>query len=170
MDGEEVITFEELIGAAEGVTEMQGFVLAHTTGAAGDIAVSLVHAIEAGDARNSLELWRDETPAVSVLPLLLEERGVPENITTVGLRDRLTFSPDGGEVAIVLEDGEGELVLVDLDGGIVLGPLGQSAFDWSPDGRWLAIATPDDVDVYGPSRDETPTFQLPLVTPALAWR
>ena len=52
----------------------------------------------------------------------------------------------------------------------VLGPLEHNDFDWSPDGRWLAVATAGGVDVYGPSRDEEPTYQLPLVTPSLAWR
>ncbi|MGI9659828.1 MAG: hypothetical protein ACR2OD_13035 [Gaiellaceae bacterium] len=171
VEGEELVTLEEIVAAAAGSVEGQGFILGHATGADGVIAVSLAHATPDGDAQGSLQLWRGgAVSSVFEMPLFLDERDIPANITTDSLRDRLRLSPNADEVAIVLEDGAGELLVVDLESSTVLGPLEQSAFDWSPDGRWLAVATNRGIDVYGPSRDEEPTFQLPLITPALAWR
>ena len=171
VDGEELVTLADIVAAAAGSVEGQGFVLGHTTGADGVIAVSLAHASAGGDAQGSLQLWQDGAlSSVVEIPLFLDERDIPANITTDSLRDRLRLSPSSSEIAIVLEDGAGELLIVDLQSNTVLGPLDHNDFDWSPDGRWLAVANGSGVSVYGPSRDEEPTFQLPLITPALAWR
>ena len=80
------------------------------------------------------------------------------------------LSPSGSEVAIVLEDGAGQLLLIDTRTGDVLGPLEHDDFDWSPDGAWFAVAGAGGIDVYGPAREDEPTYQIPLQTPALAWR
>ena len=105
VDGEERLSLPELFGAAEGAIEEEGFVLCHTTGPGAIIVVSLAHAVAGGDARGSLQLWRDRaTTAVSEIPLFLEEGGIPP-ATTESWRDALSLSPDGREVGIVLEDG-----------------------------------------------------------------
>ena len=171
IDGVEVITPDELLAAAADEEDLQGFVLGHTGNADGVIAVSLVHSSPGREPSGSLQLWRNlELASAIAIPLFLDSRGPVDRLTPAALRDVLTLSPDGDEVAIVLEDGEGALFLVDARTGSIVGPIHQLAYDWSPDSNWLAVASGVGIDVYGPSRDEEPTFQLPLLTRAPAWR
>ena len=171
VDGEEVIGLDRLVETAGEGEDDRGFVLGHTVNAAGDIAVSVVHLSPDGIPLGSLQLWRDlEAITATEIPLFLPERGPADRLTPAALRDVLTLSPDGREVGIVLQDGEGALFVVDVESGNSVGPISQLAYDWSPDARWLAVANGVGIDVYGPSRDDEPTFQLPLVTRSLAWR
>ncbi len=170
-DGDEVVTLDQLLGAASSDPSGQVFTLGHTTGADGVIAVSLVVAEPGVDPIGSFQLWRAGTATeVTEIPLFLAERGIPGELTPVALRDQLALSPDGSEIAIVLEDGAGPLFLLDKRTSNVLGPLEQHDFDWSPDGRWFAVAGEAGIDVYGPLREAEPTYQIPLRTAALAWR
>ena len=170
-DGVEEITLGQILEAAGSESEAQGFVLGHTSGAGGLVALSVVQAPPNEAPFGSIQLWRgDVVDTVTEVPLFLEERGIPGDLVADALRDELVMSPDGREVAVSLKDGDGPLFIVDIRTGGVLGPLEQSDFDWSPDGLWLAVADADGVDVYGPSREEEPTYQIPLVTPAIAWR
>lgn len=170
-DGEEVVTLPQLLEANETQDDALGFVLGHTTDADGSIAVSIVYASRDGEAVASLQLWRDETDVtLTEIPLFLVERGIPERVTTGSLRDEIRLSPSGREVGITLNEGAGPLFVIDLESGEALGPFPLHGYDWSPDGRWLAVASGAGIDVYGPARDDEPTFQLPLVTLALAWR
>ena len=41
-------------------------------------------------------------------------------------------------------------------------------FAWSPDGRWLAVATRQGIVIAGAVRAET-TYVLPIAADALAW-
>lgn len=171
VDGTEAIALEQLLDAAGASTDSQAFVLGHTTGEAGAIGVSLVIAPPGNDPSGSFQLWRDGAAvAVAEIPLFLAERGIPGELSPQALRDRLALSPNGVEVGIALEDGVGPLFVIDTRTGTVLGPLEHRGFDFSPDGRWVAVARPGGIDVYGPARDSEPTYQIPLDTPALAWR
>lgn len=170
-DGVEEVTLGQILEAAGSEPDAQGFVLGHTSGTGGLVAVSAVQAPPNGDPVGSIQLWRgDVVDTVTEIPLFLEERGIPGDLVADALRDELVMSPNGREVAIALKDGDGPLFIIDIRTGSVLGPLDQSDFDWSPDGLWLAVADVDGVDIYGPSRDEEPTYQIPLVTPVIAWR
>jgi tricorn protease len=54
------------------------------------------------------------------------------------------FSPDGKRIAF--RRGLGKLVLANADGGaerVLLNHWTEPAFDWSPDGKWLAYSVPD---------------------------
>ena len=168
--GDETITLEEILAAGEGPAGPVGFVLGHTVGADGAIAVSVVRAVRGGDPEGTLQLWRDGVADTLTIPLFLQERGIPERVTTGSLRDEIRLSPDGSELGIVLHEGGGPLFVVSTETGEALGPLPLHDYDWSTDGQWLAVASGEGIDIFGPARDEEPTFQLPLVTQALAWR
>jgi len=170
-DGVEEITLRQILDAAGAEPDALGFVLGHTIGADGLVALSVFQAPPNGDPVGTVQLWRgDVVDTVTEIPLFLGERGIPGDLVADALRDELVMSPDGREVAIALQDGDGPLFVADLWTGEVLGPLEHNDFDWSPDGLWLAVAAADGIDVYGPSRDEDPTFHVPLVTPVIAWR
>jgi hypothetical protein len=79
-------------------------------------------------------------------------------------------SPTGRELVLGL-GGSGRIALLDvISGRVVLGPLAQRGFDWSPDGSWFAVSNGRAIDVYGTVRSSTPAFTIPLAASALAWR
>ncbi len=171
VDGDEVLTLEQLLGAAAAGEDVRGFLLGHTGDADGLIAVLLGYVASGDEPKGSLQLWRDGIAEnVIEIPLFVDARGPLDRPLPAAFRDILRFSPGGGELGIMLQNGEGPLFIVDLRTGDVLGPLRQLAYDWSPDGLWLAVASGVGIDVYGPSREDEPTFQIPLATRALAWR
>lgn len=87
------------------------------------------------------------------------------------LTDELVLSPDGQELAIVLSRGEGALALLEIaTGRLVLGPIRQRGWDWSPDGAWLAVSTGTAIQIYGLERTAAPTFTIPIAVEGLAWR
>ena len=87
------------------------------------------------------------------------------------LTDELALSPDGREVAVVLSRGNGELALIDVGTGrLLLGPVEQSGWDWSPDGAWFALSTGTEIQVYGLERSAAPAFTIPIAVAGLAWR
>lgn len=69
-----------------------------------------------------------------------------EHAVTRGNRSKsqLMPSPDGSKIAWV--DGPGDVIVAEADGSrprLVLKGWSKPAFDWSPDGAWLAIAAED---------------------------
>jgi len=61
-----------------------------------------------------------------------------------GIESRLTISPEGSKIAYV--KGQGDLWVADRDGenaAKVIESCNAPAYDWSPDGKWLAYAVDD---------------------------
>ena len=109
-----------------------------------------------------LEVWQDGLEAAFELPTRLG----PGNTRFGGF---LLFSPAGSELAIGYSPGAGELTLVDLElGRLLIRSTPQRALGWSPDGAWLALATGNDVRIYGALKDE-PSYVLPLAAASLGW-
>lgn len=112
-----------------------------------------------------VQLWRGEK-LLDALPL-----------STIGyypvaghsLGEIVRFGPGGTELIVASGGDEGRLILVDLRSrGVVLGPIRQDGFSWSPDGRWLAIAGEGGIGIFGITRSD-PVFLLPVRTTFLAW-
>jgi hypothetical protein len=81
--------------------------------------------------------------------------------------DIVRADPAGGYLGILAH---GFVEVYDRDGRIPWGSsLETRAFDWSPQGSWLAYATSDRVYLVRTS-DWTTQFRLPLSTESLAWR
>ncbi len=110
-----------------------------------------------------VELWRDGGLVAShALPL----RVVP-GIGAFG--ELLRFSPTGDELAVGFSRPAFGLMVLDLRSGRVVRDMTPTrGFAWSPDGRWLAAATRDEILIMGAVREEA-TYVLPLAASALAW-
>jgi WD40-like Beta Propeller Repeat len=115
--------------------------------------------------RRLLELWRDGR---LVDAILLPELTLPAGAGRLG--DRVVFDPTGEEVAVSYPGAGTQMAVVDLaTGEVVVGPINQHGFAWSPDGMWLAISTGEEIRVHGPDRDQ-PEYVLPVGAAAIAWR
>jgi hypothetical protein len=122
------------------------------------IAVSRVGAL-GSDA--VLELWRADVLEQAVeLPAVRGPNGE-------WLGEFVRFSPSGNEVAISFSRSSGQIGIFDLRSGEA-SVHEQRAFAWSPDGAWLALATENEIDVYGAVRSE-PVYTLPLRASGLGW-
>jgi hypothetical protein len=118
-----------------------------------------------GDERPSivLELWRGTTfQSATPLPL----RVVPG---AGALGELLRFSPSGEELAVGFARSTFGVMVLDVSSRqVVREPTTARGFAWSPDGRWLAIATRERIEVSGALRAET-AYVIPLAGSALAW-
>lgn len=144
-------------------------VLGYDAGGGGVLALVVV-GVGPDDFVQQLQLWRAGR-VERALELVRSPRAVVANVGDFGFAGkRVRVSPTGAEVAIgPPSSGPVRTTLVDLaSGGRTLLPEA-SAFDWSPDGRWLALAEPDAVRIYGAERS-THVYALPLEARALAWR
>jgi hypothetical protein len=81
--------------------------------------------------------------------------------------DAVRAAPTGEYIGLLAR---GIVAVYDRDTAITWGSsLETRAFDWSPDGNWLAYATTGNVYLVRTS-DWTTQFRLPLSTSGLAWR
>lgn len=115
--------------------------------------------------RRLLEIWRDDRLQGS---LLLPELSLPAGYGRLG--EHLEFAPDGHEIAVAFPGPGKQMLLVDADDlQVVLAPISQHGFDWSPDGDWFALSTGKEIEIH-PRPRGVPTYVLPLGAAALAWR
>ena len=121
----------------------------------GTLAVVVARLVE-GRAEPLLEVWRAGRLELAV------------SLALAG--DVVELAPGGEEIAVATRGETGGLVVLDLRSGeLLLGPAPARGFAWSPDGVWLALATPLAIPIYGPGRSG-PAYVLPLGAAALAWR
>lgn len=92
-------------------------------------------------------------------------------------RLHIDVSPNRREAAFLFPESlmrpfaEDLAALVDLGTGRLIDPVTAPTFAglaWSPDGSWLALATGDEVLIYGTGRTD-PAYVLPLATRGIAW-
>jgi hypothetical protein len=115
--------------------------------------------------RRVLQLWDGSHLEESIL---LPELTLPAGTGRLG--DRVEFGPTGREVAVAYRGAGKQMALVDLDRGeVVVEPRNQHGFAWSPDGRWLAISTGEEIRIHGPNRG-APVYVIPVGAAAIAWR
>ena len=160
-DGRVLLDAADLRRAAGGTDRIE--LLGFDERADGLLAVA-VAVFTPGRPSVALGFWRGGRPEhVVELPL----RVVPG----VGpLGDRLQFGPDGNVLAAGFPGGSFTFVLVDVRSGRQAHPAPRvRGFAWSPDGRWLAIATPDEILVVAAATGET-AYSLPVQAAAIAWR
>lgn len=168
-DGSTILDFEGLLQVLPPGSQAPAFLLGHTTANDGSLVLSVVHA-SGDEIRVTLQRWQngpigDDTE----LPFFIDERR--PSLVADQLTDELALSPDGREVAVVLSRGNGELALIDVGTGrLLLGPVEQSGWDWSPDGAWFALSTGTEIQVYGLERSAAPAFTIPIAVAVLAWR
>jgi hypothetical protein len=160
-NGEPLLGPDEIAGGfpqgSSGPVNVLDFAIAHD----GRMAVTATRTAPLGTVV-VLELWQEGLEATYELPAGLG----PGNTRFGGF---LRFSPVGSELAIGYTPGAGELTLVDVElGRLLVRSTPQRALSWSPDGAWLALATDDEVRIYGALRDE-PSYVLPLGAAALGW-
>jgi hypothetical protein len=96
------------------------------------------------------------------------ENGRPRHASPFAISaDAVRVDPTGEYVGILARS---TVVVHDRDTAIPWGSsLETRAFDWSPDGEWLAYATTGNVYLVRTS-DWTTQFRLPLSTTGVAWR
>ena len=164
-DGEALLGKEELARAfppgSEGPLDVVGYDLRRD----GLLAVVAVRFEPGRLPRRLLELWRgDRLEGVVLLP----ELGLPAGAGRLG--DRVEFDPSGREVAVAFPGAGKQMIVVNVQSGAVaLEPTFQHGFAWSPDGRWLALSTGEEIRVLGPDRRD-PVYILPIGAASLAWR
>jgi hypothetical protein len=160
-DGAPVLGEREL---ARGFGRETGRIDVLGIGQRADGLVAVAVASQGGSSTDAvLELWRDRRLVAShPLPL----RVVP-GIGAFG--ELLRFSPTGDELAVGFSRPAFGLMVLDLRSGRVVREMSPTrGFAWSPDGRWLAIATRTEILIVGTVREEA-TYVLPLAAGALAW-
>lgn len=112
-----------------------------------------------------LQLWRGRELEQAIL---LPELSLPAGVGRLG--DRVEFAPGGREIAVAFPRAGMQMVVVDLEReAVVLGPVSQHGFAWSPDGAWLAVSDGEEIRILGPGRGE-PVYVLPIGAESLAWR
>lgn len=164
-DGEVVLVEEQLARPfppdSEGPLDVVGYDLRPD----GLLAVVTVRFEPGRRPRRLLQLWRgDRLERAIPLP----ELGLPAGTGRLG--DRVEFAPTGREVAVAFPGPGKPMIIVDLGtGGVTLEPTSQHGFAWSPDGRWFALSTGEEIRVLGPDRGD-PVYVLPVGAAALAWR
>ncbi|HEU4448582.1 MAG TPA: hypothetical protein VFR63_01210 [Gaiellaceae bacterium] len=163
-DGEALLQRDELLRPFAAANEGPLDVVGYDVRADGLLAVVTVR-FEGGRPRRLLQLWRgDRLERVVVLP----ELGLPAGSGRLG--DRVEFGPTDRELAVGFRGPGKQMVLVDVETGrTVLEPTFQHGFAWSPDGRWFAVSTGEEIRVLGPDRAE-PVYVLPVGAASLAWR
>jgi hypothetical protein len=115
--------------------------------------------------RRLLQLWRQRRLQETVP---LPELSLPAGYGRLG--ERVEFGPTGREVAVAFPGAGKQMVVVDLQTrSLAVEPTSQHGFAWSPDGRWLALSTGEEVRVLGPERGD-PVYVLPVGAAAIAWR
>jgi WD40-like Beta Propeller Repeat len=131
----------------------------------GLLAVVVVRFETGRRPRRLLELWRGGR---LVEAILLPELTLPAGTGRLG--DRVEFGPTGNEIAVAYPGAGKQMVVVDLRRGeVVVEPRNQHGFAWSPDGRWLAISTGEEIRLHGPRRGDA-VYVLPVGAAAIAWR
>jgi hypothetical protein len=163
-DGEVVLSESELGRGLPADADGPLDVLGYDANRDGLLAVSVVRHGEAAP-EPVLELWADGDLERSIaLPRFGDTSGSGSFAQVV------RFSPDGSEVAAGLEGSGRRIALYDVrSGATLLEPTRQVDFDWSPDGRWFAVATGTAVEFYGAGR-ASPAYILPVPARRIAWR
>jgi WD40-like Beta Propeller Repeat len=164
-DGRVVLRTEELVRpyppGSEGPLDVVGYDLRSD----GLLAVVTVRFEPGRLPRRLLEFWRGKELERAIL---LPELNLPAGAGRLG--DRVEFDPTGREVAVAFPGAGKEMILVDVGtGSVALPPTSQHGFAWSPDGRWFALSTGEEVRVFGPDRRD-PVYVLPVGAATLAWR
>ena len=166
-DGSQILGFDQLEGALPPRPAGAISVIGYDQGADGLLAVLVArfpgreqeqdYAPEVRP-RLTLELWRN-----GVL-----ERALPIRNVTTGFGSRVELSPSGSQ-ALVTSSRPGVLVVTDLDShGEPALEAQQLGVAWSPDGNWVAVATPDRIEIRTGATLEL-AYELPLSVLALAW-
>ncbi|MEZ5100154.1 MAG: hypothetical protein R3C15_10230 [Thermoleophilia bacterium] len=169
LDGAAYLDQEEIAAALPGDASDLVSVLGYDEAPAGLLALVVV-GVGRADFVQQLQLWRGES-LERTLELGRSPRAVVANVGDFGFAGKaVRLGPTGREVAIgPPSHGLVRTTLVDLaTGARVLLPPARS-LDWSPDGRWLALAEADAVRVYGGERTSH-VYALPLEAGSLAWR
>lgn len=164
-DGEVLLGEEELLRPfprdVQGPLDVVGF----DVHADGLLAVVTVRFESGRRPSRRLQLWRGgRLEQVIQLP----ELSLPAGAGRLG--DRVEFAPGGRAVAVAFPRSGMQMVVVDLEREeVVLGPVSQHGFAWSPDGAWLAISNAEEIRILEPGRGG-PEYVLPLGAEAVAWR
>lgn len=149
-----------------------GRILGFAADGDGRLAVTVLY-LDGLEVRSALQIWDGESLISSVeIPVLLGDHAHLELSAEPVLTpvQTLSFGPNDEELAIAAGSVSRELLVLDVQAGArVLGSDAQVAFDWSPSGDWLGVATESEIEIYGPERSRTPTFTLPVSVSALAW-
>lgn len=164
-DGELLLGEEELARGFPADGEGPLDVVGYDTRRDGLLAVVVVRFESGRRPRRLLQLWR-ERRLEAALPL--PELSLPAGYGRLG--ERVEFAPSGDEVAVAFPGAGKQMVVVDLGTrSLSVEPTSQHGFAWSPDGRWLAVSTGEEVRVLGPERAD-PVYVLAVGAAALAWR
>lgn len=164
-DGEVLLGEKELLrpfrSDLEGPLDVVGF----DVRADGLLAVVTVRFESGRRPSRRLQLWRGRRlEQVIQLP----ELSLPAGAGRLG--DRVEFAPGGRSVAVAFPRSGMQMVVVDLElGEVVLGPVSQHGFAWSPDGAWLAVSNAEEIRILESARGD-PVYVLPLGVEAVAWR
>lgn len=154
-DGRVILDQTDLARGFPGATRPTLRILGYDESEDGALAVVVARLTE-GRTEPLLELWRAGRLELSAaLPLA---------------GDHVELAPGGEEVAVATRGETGRVLVLDLRSGeLLLAPTPAQGFAWSPDGVWLALATPLGILIYGPGR-AGPAYILPLRAVTLAWR
>ncbi len=154
-DGRTILNQTDLARGFPGATRPTVRILGYDESEDGALAVVVARLTE-GRTEPLLELWRSGRLELAAgLPLA---------------GDLVELAPGGEEIAVATRGETGRVAVLDLRSGeLLLPPTPAQGFAWSPDGVWLALATPLGIPIYGPGR-AGPAYVLPLRAVALAWR
>ena len=163
-DGEVILGEDELTRGFPADSEGPVDVVGYDASPDGLLVVVAVRFESGRPPRRLLQLWR-EGRLEATIPL--PELGLPAGYGRLG--ERVELRPTGGEAAVAFPGAGKPMVVVDLETGrLTVGPTSQHGFAWSPDGRWLALSTGEEVRLFGPDRGE-PAYLLGVGAAAIAW-